>query len=144
MIITGNVQVSSTHLTLGRDLILPTTISDDSLAPFVKLAQEIHSSCPETSPLAIMQLSHAGRQSSNFLGGRHPSQKPLAPSAIRLQSKDGSLLSSMFHHALFQTPHAMSLREIDQVVDQFVNGAMVALRSGFDGIELHAAHGCEY
>lgn len=37
----------------------------------------------------------------------------------------------------------MSLQDVDEVVTAFVRGARVALESGFDGIQLHAAHGCE-
>jgi 2,4-dienoyl-CoA reductase-like NADH-dependent reductase (Old Yellow Enzyme family) len=44
---------------------------------------------------------------------------------------------------MFQTPRALSVNEIEDVVRAFVKGAKVALESGFDGIQLHAAHGCE-
>jgi 2,4-dienoyl-CoA reductase-like NADH-dependent reductase (Old Yellow Enzyme family) len=35
----------------------------------------------------------------------------------------------------------MSLKEIDEMVEQFVQGARLAKASGFDGVELHASHG---
>ncbi|CAK5261978.1 unnamed protein product [Mycena citricolor] len=35
----------------------------------------------------------------------------------------------------------MSLDDIDKVVDEFVRGAKLAVDTGFDGVELHAAHG---
>ncbi|KAG5642729.1 hypothetical protein DXG03_002274 [Asterophora parasitica] len=35
----------------------------------------------------------------------------------------------------------MSLNDIDNVVEAFVKGARVASKSGFDGVQLHAAHG---
>lgn len=145
MIITGNVQVSPQHLSLGRDLLLPSSISDDTLLPFRQLAQAMHC-CNETGregiPLAIMQLSHGGRQSPNVLGGRSLyNDPPLAPSAMALRT-NSDVLSRIVESALFQKPHAMSHRDIDDVVTSFVRGAKLAALTGFDGIQLHAAHGC--
>jgi 2,4-dienoyl-CoA reductase-like NADH-dependent reductase (Old Yellow Enzyme family) len=37
----------------------------------------------------------------------------------------------------------MSLADIDDAVEAFVRGAKLAKLAGFDGIQLHAAHGCE-
>lgn len=149
MIITGNVQVSATHLTLGRDMTIPREISEETLQPFRKLARIIHQQeiAARASPrsLAIMQLSHAGRQSPRILGGRF-SAPPLAPSAVALGSgrNEESLISDLFHRLLFQKPREMSLADINTVTAAFVRGAKLAVLAGFDGIQLHAAHGCEY
>lgn len=153
MVITGNVQVSQTHLTLGRDMIVPTNVSQDSLQPFKNLAAAIHGRALEAGdpldvvpPLAILQLSHAGRQSPNILGGRFPFVPPLAPSSIPVGSgaKHGSsYFSNIFNWLLFQTPCPMSLADIDDTVNAFVKGAYVAVSAGFDGIQLHVAHGCK-
>ncbi|KAF8888590.1 hypothetical protein BD779DRAFT_1611297 [Infundibulicybe gibba] len=150
MVITGNVQVSPRHLTLGRDIVLPAHISEETLEPFKQLASSIHGR-PEgyddrdlaTRSVAIMQLSHAGRQSPNILGGRFPFRPPLAPSTIRVGSKQGGYITAMLHWLLFQTPQPMSLSDIDELIDSFTRGARVASQSGFDGVQLHAAHGCE-
>ncbi|ESK92465.1 nadph dehydrogenase [Moniliophthora roreri MCA 2997] len=145
IIITGNVQVSAAHLGLGRDLIVPHTLSEENVHPFRKLAECIHGNRSEDTeslkPLAIMQLNHAGRQSSNFLGGRYPFVPPLAPSAIPVSSKNPGLVSWIIHNLLFQTPRAMSLNDIEHVISEFVRGAELALRAGFDGVQLHVAHG---
>jgi 2,4-dienoyl-CoA reductase-like NADH-dependent reductase (Old Yellow Enzyme family) len=143
MVITGNVQVSSTHLTLGRDLVLPKVVSDDTLKPFSRLLSSIRGGSSPNATLAIMQLNHTGRQSTNFIGGRLPFQPPLGPSPIRVQPSNGGRLSDLLHVIAFQTPYAMSTAEIDDVVEGFVKGAMIALESGFDGVQLHAAHGCK-
>lgn len=161
MICTGNVQVCQDHLTLGRDMVLPTIISTETIQPFKRLADIIHgepsaslsghgdgAGAPRT--LAIMQLNHPGRQSANIIGGRWPFVPPLAPSAVALgrnQSQKTISASSMFskclHKLFFQTPRPMTYAEIDSVVDAFIRGAKLAASSGFDGVELHAAHGCE-
>lgn len=163
MVITGNVQVERDHLSLGRDMIVPGVLISEGIAPFKKLASVIHgegirsldpSSEHRRRPMAILQLSHSGRQSANVLGGRWPFVRPLAPSPLPLgrspTSRLGprsslSVLFSDFIHALaFQVPRAMSTRHIDGTIEAFVRGAQLAARSGFDGVELHAAHGCEY
>ncbi|RDB27844.1 NADPH dehydrogenase [Hypsizygus marmoreus] len=138
MIITGNVQVSNAHLSLGRDVVLPRHITEESLKPFRQWVSSIRGS---TSPVAIMQLSHTGRQSTNIIGGRLPFQRPLAPSAVPVKPKNLGWFSDVLHAIMFQTPRPMSLADIDEVVRLFVRGARVALESGFDGVQLHAAHG---
>ena len=153
IIVTGNVQVAKDHLTLGRDLILPESIdAEEQAEPFRKLAAAIHgeyssawhSSSPERSQtLAIMQLSHAGRQSGNLIGGRPPFVPPEAPSAVPLTHGAPGAASDLLNFLLFQTPRAMTEKAILSVVDRFVDGAVLAFRTGFDGIQLHAAHGCQ-
>lgn len=151
MIITGNVQVSPKHLSLGRDMVIPASISEEALGPFRTLSQimnqhrSVNSANSFARPLAIMQLSHAGRQSPNILGGRTPFAPPLSPSPIVLGSgkKSQGFFSGLFHWLLFQVPQEMSLGHIDDVVQAFTRGAELAALAGFDGVQLHAAHGCE-
>lgn len=154
MIVTGNVQVAKDHLTLGRDLVLPESLdAEELLEPFRKLAAAIHgvyqpltgsvSTSERNKTLAIMQLNHPGRQSSNFIGGRPPFQAPLAPSAVPLvHEKNTGLTSILLNLAMFQSPRAMTETDVLSVIDRFVDGAILAFRTGFDGVQLHAAHGC--
>lgn len=162
MVITGNVSIVPDHLGLGRDVVIPPSIdAPDALEPFTKLADAIHrtwdASKTASRPndvdnqrstrhsgrtLAIMQLNHAGRQSGNIIGGRFPFVPPLAPSPIRLGFKDPSPLKSIVNAILFQTPREMTASDISTVIDRFVTGAILACRAGFDGVQLHAAHGC--
>lgn len=143
MVITGNVQVSASHLTLGRDLVIPERLNEGSVRPFKALADVIKG--PGGRTLAIMQLSHAGRQSTNLVGGRYPFERPLAPSAVRVGA--GAALNdpiaAMAQSVLFQVPKEMSIGDINEVVAEFVKGARLAHESGFDGVELHVGHGCE-
>ncbi|KAF8842883.1 FMN-linked oxidoreductase [Paxillus ammoniavirescens] len=156
MIVTGNVQVSQDHLTLGRDIVTPTLINEETLAQFKKLARIMHaedSRRPSTRPLAVMQLSHVGRQSPNFIGGRNTSVPPLAPSPVRVgsnkrvQSNDGTTffeaqnVPHLSLRALFQVPREMTLDDIKDVQQAFIRGALTALKAGFDGVQVHCAHG---
>ncbi|EIN08209.1 FMN-linked oxidoreductase [Punctularia strigosozonata HHB-11173 SS5] len=150
MIITGNVQVCRDHLTLGRDMVVPPVLNEKTVEPFQTLAAAIHGcssaecspSCNHHRATAIMQLSHAGRQSANIIGGRKPLASPLAPSAVPLgRGRDAGVISSLVHAALFQTPRRMTAWDIEAVMDAFVRGASLAHEAGFDGVELHASHG---
>jgi len=155
MIITGNVQVSRDHLTLGKDMVVPETITSDTLYSYKTLARAMRPvserdlsenrdgvSVPRT--LIIMQVSHAGRQSPVLLGGRSPFVPPLAPSAFGLGRNASNWFARLMYRILFLTPHAMSMQDIDNVVNRFVLGANLAHDAGFDGIELHASHGCKF
>lgn len=113
------------------------------LESFTKWAEIIKSAPNGTAPLAIMQLSHAGRQSPRIIGGRYPWIAPLAPSANPMTPREG-LLSRFVFSLLFQTPHAASTQDIDRLAEAFLHAAVVACRAGFDGIQLHASHGCEF
>ena len=159
MVISGNVQVSRKHLSLGADMIVPDTLSEDNLKGFKRLARSMKGgigmsadgNADESSmrPLAIMQLNHTGRQSPNVLGGRLPFiQPPLSASATRVGApshssrRSNNLLTRIVNALLFQRAHAMSEKDVEETVDSFVRGALLAVRSGFDGIQIHGAHGC--
>ncbi|KAL5480864.1 hypothetical protein ACEPAI_9804 [Sanghuangporus weigelae] len=155
MIITGNVQVSCTHLSLGADMVVPEHLSEESMNRFRRLSDVLHGlnvergstigHGKEMQPLAIMQLNHTGRQSPNVLGGRFL-QPPLSASATRVGDSQESrrrdnLLTRAANAALFQRARAMSEQDVKKTVDDFVRGARLAHESGFDGIQIHAAHG---
>lgn len=150
MVLTGNVQVKKDHLGLGRDVLIPEDDDEMSRRGFRVLADVIHGKGAEgdtgNGTLAIMQLSHAGRQSPTFLGGRSIFQPPLAASSVPVQLKQpgtSGLLSRVISGVLFRVPREMAEDDIDDTVDAFVRGATLAWKSGFDGVEIHAAHGCE-
>jgi 2,4-dienoyl-CoA reductase-like NADH-dependent reductase (Old Yellow Enzyme family) len=142
MVLTGNVQVASSHLTLGRDLVVPDQLNENTMRPYKTLARVMKG--PDGRTLAIMQLSHAGRQSANFIGGRYPFERPFAPSAVAVGSHtvQDDPVAALLQSVLFQTPREMSHADIDEVAEGFVKGARLAHESGFDGVELHVAHGC--
>lgn len=70
-----------------------------------------------------------------FLCGRSPSSPALAPSAVPLN------VAGPLGRVLWGTPRAMTGRDLDEVVEGFVNGARVAKETGWDGVQLHASHG---
>jgi len=70
--------------------------------------------------LAVVQLHHAGMRSPKDLIG----QAPLCPSA---DEETGA--------------RALTLAEVEQLRDDFIAAAVRAEKAGFDGVELHGAHG---
>lgn len=79
----------------------------------------------------IAQLWHVGRLSHSDLIGT----PPLAPSSIPAQGRVHKL------HKPYQIPQAMSVQDIRDSIQQFQTASRNAVLAGFDGIELHAAHG---
>ncbi|MCF8031845.1 MAG: FAD-dependent oxidoreductase [Desulfarculaceae bacterium] len=76
----------------------------------------------EQGATAILQLIHGGRNAHPRLVG-----EALAPSALRGPTS----------HA---TPRAMTIIEIEAMVQAFARAAWRAMAAGFDGVEVHAAH----
>ena len=72
----------------------------------------------------------------------HPSllpnnKTPVAPSAIRPEG-DAITYQGM---QPFVEPHALTVDEINDIVQQYKHAAKMAKQAGFDGVEIHAANG---
>ena len=147
LVITGNVQIDKSHLTMGRDMVIPDVLNETTLQPFRDLADAIHGGPdgvinPPHRTLAIMQLSHSGKQASNWVSGRLPWNPLLAPSPVRIGAREPGFFPRLFYRFLFSTPREMTIPEIDHLVERFALSARAAYEAGFEGVELHAAHGC--
>jgi 2,4-dienoyl-CoA reductase-like NADH-dependent reductase (Old Yellow Enzyme family)/thioredoxin reductase len=108
---------------LGRADGNPVTIHHDRFRPRLHdLVEAVH----HHGVKIVTQLHHAGRQnlSSNVEGN----QPPPAPSAV--QSKVGG-----------DMPRAMTEEEIEKTIQDFADGARRTKECGFDGVEIHGAHG---
>ncbi|WOI57187.1 alkene reductase [Palleronia sp. LCG004] len=83
----------------------------------------------------FLQLWHVGRISHVSLlpDGR----SPLAPSAIQADTQ--TFTANGFENC--SPPEAMSLDQIHETIEQFRNGAELARKAGFDGVEIHSANG---
>ena len=81
------------------------------------------------------QIWHVGRVShSSYLDG----EPPVAPSEIPPAMAHVSLIRPA---TPFETPRALSIGEVQDVVEQFGRAAEHAKAAGFDGVELHGANG---
>ncbi|MCL5735406.1 MAG: NADH:flavin oxidoreductase, partial [Actinobacteria bacterium] len=70
------------------------------------------------------QIYHAGRQSAQAIIGTDA----VAPTAIPCPFT-------------LETPHALTVEEIERIVEQFGDCALRAKKAGFDGVEVHGGHG---
>jgi N-ethylmaleimide reductase len=80
----------------------------------------------------IAQIWHVGRLTHHELTGGLP---PQAPSAIQAEG-----LVHRFRKP-YDMPEEMSIEDIQEVVSQFAQAAKNARTAGFDGVEIHGAHG---
>ena len=84
----------------------------------------------------VVQLWHTGRISHTSF--QRDGLAPVGPSAIRANAK-----TFIADHGFVDcsTPRALQLEEIPGIVADFRHASMRALDAGFDGVELHGAHG---
>ena len=153
LIITGNVAVDRRYIGMFFDMVVPDAgnekVDAEYLTEFIKYARatkgfdvgdaRADSSPPDgRRPLAVVQLVHCGRQSMRG-SFRFPWKQSVAPSAVPVQvSRDKP---GMIDAIMFGTPHALTFDEVQDVIQRFIRAAVFMEKAGFDGIELHAAHG---
>jgi 2,4-dienoyl-CoA reductase-like NADH-dependent reductase (Old Yellow Enzyme family) len=82
--------------------------------------------------VSIMQMFHCGRVSWLDV---NPAKRVIAPSAIA-----GRSLNPLTQ-APYPVPEAMNEKDIAHAIQGFVRTAQGAIAAGFDGIEVHGAHG---
>jgi 2,4-dienoyl-CoA reductase-like NADH-dependent reductase (Old Yellow Enzyme family) len=118
-IITGftSIQASGKSHALAKAMV-----DDDKSIPAYK---EITDAVHEYDTPIIMQISHCGRQTRSKLTG----MSTVAPSALR---------DTFYSEDL---PKELSEDEIDEIIDSFVSAIIRARKAGFDGVQLHLAHG---
>lgn len=123
LLITGNVQVDRHHLERAGNVIIEGPPSDE-----MRSALRAWSDAAKSGGSKVwVQISHAGRQTPKAVNAA-----PLAPSAVDLNGPPG--LS-------FGNPVAMDETAIANVIDRFVLASKVCEETGFDGVQIHAAHG---
>lgn len=128
MIITGNVMVDPTAVTGPGGIVLQHGTLDDEA---VRQRFQTWAAAGKSGGASlIMQISHPGRQV-------YAAQKTEAVSASASQLDMGSdSLSNLFAKA-----RAMSDDEVRGMITRFAETALAAEACGFDGVEIHAAHG---
>ncbi|SDD48663.1 N-ethylmaleimide reductase [Dyadobacter soli] len=84
----------------------------------------------------FMQLVHAGRI-GHYLNNE--GQMPLiAPSAV---TAEGLIRTAGDIHLPISEPLEASLDDVRRLIDEHIQGAVNAIAAGFDGVEIHGAHG---
>ena len=90
------------------------------------------SAIQEEGAVAIMQIAHCGRIAWPEI---NPAGRIIAPSSLRPKQKNPLTDSP------YPVPDPMSLFDIEHVIQGFVETAKGAIAAGFDGVEIHGAHG---
>lgn len=117
LIVTGNVMIDRRHLGEAGNVAIEDDRHLDELARWAKSTQD--------GGVPIwMQINHPGRQSNPF--GR---TQPVAPSAIALKVPGA------------KKPRALTGEEIEEIIGRFATAALVAETAGFNGVQIHGAHG---
>ncbi len=82
--------------------------------------------------VAIMQIFHCGRMAWPEV---NPAGRVIAPSPVA-PSQNNPLTNEPY-----PVPEKITLLEIEQVIEGFIETARGAVAAGFDGVEIHGAHG---
>ncbi|MFF3356252.1 NADH:flavin oxidoreductase [Streptomyces sp. NPDC002917] len=111
------------HESAGQSDRVPRFHGEEQLAGWAKVAEAVHAAGGTIVP----QLWHIGmvRKQGDAPYADAPA---VGPSGIRVDGTEG-------------TGKAMTRRDLDDVIGAFVEAAAAAERIGFDGVELHGAHG---
>ncbi|WP_374280265.1 NADH:flavin oxidoreductase [Novosphingobium sp.] len=131
------------------------TLSDDEINWLVKRAEGGFG-------LVMTAAAHVQQQGQGFPGQLGIWSDDHLPGLTRLASllrERGALSSVQLHHAGIRSPQdlvgtpvgpfadaetgarALSTAEVEQLRDDFIAAAVRAERAGFDGVEIHGAHG---
>lgn len=128
LILSGNIMLDYDQLEAAGNPIIPPTAQptedDERFRRFAAMARagKAHGS------LMVGQVSHPGRQVEDRI-----QKDPVSASDVQLE---GNVFGMTF-----AKPHAASEEEIRKIVNDFAHAAAYLERAGWDGIQLHAAHG---
>ncbi len=94
---------------------------DEYIPKFKEITDAVH----EFGTPIIMQIAHCGKQTRSKITGL----PTVAPSAVR----------DKFYNE--DMPKELSVDEINIIIDNFVSAILRAKKAGFDGVQIHGAHG---
>ena len=94
---------------------------DECIEGLSKLAEIIHNN----NQVAVVQINHAGSAADTNLTG----MEAVAPSAVINPAIKRSV------------PRALTIPEIHEIKEAFVQSALRVKKAGFDGVEIHNCHG---
>ena len=119
LLVTGNVMVDARALGESGNVVVEDERDLEGLRAWAQAARS-------GGARVLMQINHPGRQAPRTLT-RHL----VAPSAVGLKGAG----------PLFAKPRALEPLEIEQIIGRFAQTARIAEKAGFDGVQIHGAHG---
>ncbi|MEL7453966.1 MAG: NADH:flavin oxidoreductase/NADH oxidase family protein [Pseudomonadota bacterium] len=120
--ITGNVQVDRMHLEDPANVVIDGPVSNQ----YMEMLAAWAAAASRNGCLSVVQLSHAGRQTPKVVNS-----EPFGPSDVVLNMPGGQ----------FAQPTPMSEDDISALLSKFAHAARVCRDAGFNGVQIHAAHG---
>ncbi|KLO85151.1 NADH oxidase [Fusarium fujikuroi] len=126
VILTGNVMIEYDQLEAAGNPIVPrdAPASGERFEAFKELATV----SKKYGSLIVAQVSHPGRQVADNI-----QKNPISPSDVQLEGE------VMGMH--FAKPKAMDEQDFKNVIEGFAHAAEFLYKAGYDGIQLHGAHG---
>jgi len=125
-ILTGNIMIEYDQLEAMGNPIIPRDA--EFSGPRFEAFKELATASKAHGSLIVGQVSHPGRQVENRI-----QKNPISASDKQLE---GNVMGMEF-----AKPHQASQEEIDRVIEGFAHAAEFLEKAGYDGIELHGAHG---
>ena len=111
--------------------LTPGLYTQGQISAWKRVTQAVH----EKGGTIYAQLWHTGRVGHSLVKN---GELPVAPSAIGIQGQQHFTMEGMKD---YETPRALTIDEIKQIIQDFKQAAINAIEAGFDGLELHAAFG---
>ena len=109
----------------------PGIYTQDQIEAWKKVTRAVH----DNGSVIYAQLWHTGRVGHSV---DRNGVVPVAPSAIRIEGQQHFTSQGLKD---FETPRALTIEEIKQIIKDYGQSAKNAIEAGFDGVELHAANG---
>ncbi|KAH9611560.1 hypothetical protein KSS87_009744 [Heliosperma pusillum] len=107
---------------------------EEHVEEWKKVVDAVH----DKGAIIFCQLWHVGRVSHNEY---QPEGGAPISSTNKPASNKWSLLKPDDSHAHCSVPRALTIPQIFEVVNDYRQAALNAMRAGFDGVEIHGAHG---
>ncbi|KAF1915733.1 hypothetical protein BDU57DRAFT_518856 [Ampelomyces quisqualis] len=126
VILTGNIMIEYDHLEAAGNAIIPrgSPYEGERFEAFKELATQ----SKKHGSLIVGQVSHPGRQVT-----QHIQPKPISASDVQLEGN--------FMRMTFAKPRVATDEDIKNVIEGFAHSAEYLEKAGYDGIQLHGAHG---
>lgn len=118
--ITGNVMIDRRHIGEPQNVVVEDESDLELLSAWAQAGQV-------GGKQIWVQLNHPGKQSPKMLN-----RDPVSPSAIPFKKE---------LRGMFATPRALTGPEIEDIIHRFARSAAVIKKAGFDGVQIHGAHG---
>lgn len=117
MLITGNTPIDRNHLEHAGNFVL------DAQSDLKQVAR-LTTAAKSNGARILAQLAHAGRQTPQAI---NPTPTSISTEVMDLPG--------------YGLPRQASDADLQDVIDKFTQSATIAEETGFDGVQVHAAHG---